>query len=125
MVIGNQENFAFVLGKQKNNEQRVIDIWVKNTLLTDFDNLVHIPQFIESIHQELEIINSRKIPKWHSALNWGPTTDDFVGEFTVRNFEDIQFHCKNTNGKKITLNIKINELVLNFEHCINELEKTT
>lgn len=125
MVIGNKNSFAFLFGRKLNAEQRDVDIWVNNMLLTDFDNLIYTPQFIVSVQDELEILRSRKIPRWYSALHWGPTTDDISGRFTIRNSEDIQLHCKHRSGRKVTLDIKIKDLISIYEKCINELEITT
>ena len=125
MIIGYKERFAFSLGKQLNEEQRVVDIFVRNLHLTDFDNLVYIPQFIATIQDDIELIESKKIPKEYSALFWGPTTDDVSCRLTIRNSEDIQLHCKHRSGRKVTLNIKTIELVELYKNCIYELTNAT
>lgn len=124
MIIGSKKSFAFEIGEKISARQIVVDIWALNNLLTDFDNLVYTPQFVFSIEKELEIIKSRKIPKGFIALHWGPTTDSLIARFTLRNYEDIQINFKHDNGKKISISVKLAELIQIYEQCINELKTT-
>ena len=125
MEIGERDIFSFVIGKKIKPKQRYVDIWAGGVRLTYIDNLVYVPQFVTSVSREIEILSNKRLPKWYAALNWGPTTDDFVGRFTIRNSEEIQLHCKLGNGNKVTTNIVVKNLITIYSKCIDELEKTT
>ncbi len=125
MEIGHRDTFSLVVGKKISPKQQYVDIWTGGVRLTYIDNLVYVPQFVTSVRREMEILKTRNLPKCYAALHWGPTTDDFVGRFKIRNSAEIQLHCKLDNGSKVTTNIAIEKLIAVYSQCLDELEKTT
>ncbi|WP_236984905.1 hypothetical protein [Marinagarivorans cellulosilyticus] len=83
--IGNKNVFCFVVGDNNEGGLQQVDIWANNTLLTPVDNMAYLPQFVASLENESNDINSDNIAREYMFFNHGPTTDDVVGNITLAN----------------------------------------
>jgi hypothetical protein len=75
-VIGQKDSLHFIIGDQLEFNFQAVDIWFKDVLLTRIDNMAYLPQFINSMNEELNEIKLGKINPDSFFLDLGPTTDD-------------------------------------------------
>jgi hypothetical protein len=76
MLIGSKEKIAFEVGNKLSSDQQEVNIWISNTLVTEFDNCAYVPQFIHSVKLEAIDVVGRDIDDDTMFLDFGPTTDD-------------------------------------------------
>ena len=119
--IGNKKKLAFVVGDKRKNELQEVNIWLNNELISYVDNMVYLPQFINSLKSEIAKIEKEEINKNHLFFNLGPTTDAAVTKLTVEN-KEITLNCNLENGKKLKALLLPNELISIYKEAINELE---
>ena len=123
LEIGNKEELAFVIGPKINQEQQEVDIWVSNVLITHFDHLVYLPQFISSLNCEASDIESGKIDSNYVLFNLGPTTDDVSARATISG-DNINIVCDLTEddiNRLIHLTIKTNAVVKFYRDTVEAL----
>lgn len=123
MEIGNKEELAFVIGPKINQEQQEVDIWASNVLITHFDHLVYLPQFINSLKCEASDIESGKIDSDYVLFNLGPTTDDVSARATISG-DNINIVCDLSEGdinRLIDLTMKTNTIVKLYRDTVEAL----
>jgi len=101
MLIGNKKIFAFLIDdlEEGSGDLQSVNIWINNEDVTYIDNIVYLPQFVQSLKNDLLWMRSNRIKECigvktekdavkkyfkeldeeavkYRFLNYGPTTDD-------------------------------------------------
>lgn len=119
--IGNKRKLAFVVGDKRENKLQEVNIWVNNELISYVDNMVYLPQFIESLKSEVSKIEKKEINKDHHFFNLGPTTDAVEAKLSIEN-KEIILKCNLDNGKKLKALLLSSELISIYKETISELK---
>ncbi|RTR34227.1 hypothetical protein [Shewanella atlantica] len=120
MEIGNKNEFCFVIGEAKDTDIQVVDIWLSGSLVTYFDNSVYVPQFLESLRQELSILESGSIPAGYIALALGPTTDDVSARFKIIG-PDLEISFELGESQPKVTHVSLSSTIAAYRECIGLL----
>lgn len=122
MDIGDKSIVGFTVGERISQDQRLVNVYVGNELVTFYDNTVYVPQFAHSVEYEASDIEKRNISEEYFFLDWGPTTDD-VSARGVIDGDILKLHCELRNGKLVKVEMPIEYVVSVYREVVSELRK--